>query len=706
VVNPNKTEADQVSYSCKVDFAGFTGIMYYPEGEKIFAVYADELKSLQSDGELHQEKMDALHSAIDSKDEKAIAKAKSDLLTHLEKHNLAGATGNECNLKEIIDLNAGKHIFVNAKILNKIINTKITTKRLFPLVTKTIEVIEEPPKVVPEPDPNMVAKDKPSANKDFVTHDPKSDTPKDLPKQFKLKRDQLKTVIKAVQDDMEKYLKGKVSCDIAKSGQLEIYEPFDKWVTSVEKYLTFPDTEDQTKYFYYKAESGVSMMRYYAGAGGTADFNLKEAKFSLKGDGRIDFTVLDAKAKTQLIIPNKEGFELKISNYRGNRNGDEGDDGTETTESPIPAANFEFNRAFLLPKFIETLRGVEKVVLGDDTARLRLIGHTDAVGSNSYNDLLSERRVQSVYAFITNDVAAWMQLRKSEGWGLKEFKSMLIAISRDKNLPEINPGARNNKNNSTTISAIHRYQTSKGLTSTGSANDATWQTLITDYMGGARDIKLTANHFVPTDPCVSYGEDRLAKQTQAKSLENRRVVFEIVSLIDKEQLIPLGSFKCILDLELSAYVGANIVAGVDVELSVDKKLFMRGLKGHKNDKDSALYQTDEHAVEQTNYNKGTQTKTNKSSLKDIINNKNFNSTATSTTTTGQESSITQTSGQATALENMNDNFNYANYDKTNDSAFNVKKVTASNSNDVNFKNGNIKQFQGGRLLEIRKEWRI
>jgi len=701
VINPAKPEADKVEYSCKLNFAGFTGIIYYPEGEKIFAVYDDELKSLQSDGKLHQEKMDALHAAIDSKDAKAIASAKSKLLKHLENQKLAGATKNECNLKEVIDLSEGRNLFVNVKILDKILTAKVTTKRLFPLVTKAIEIIEEPSKPVIKPDPDMVAKEKPSANKDFVTHDPKSDILKELPKQFKLKRDQLKALIKAVQDDMIKYLKGNVSCKIAKSGQLEIYEPFDKWVQSVEKYLTFPETSDQTKYFHYKAESGVSMMRYYAGAGSEADFNLKEGKLSLKGDGRIDYTVLDAKAKTELQIPSKEGFELKISNYRGNRNGVEGDDGIQTNESPIPAANFDFDRSFLLPDFIKTLKAVETEVLSDDTARLRLVGHTDAVGSNSYNDLLSERRVQSVYAFINNDVDAWMKLRQTEGWSLKELKSMLIALSRMPGKSDFNPGPRNNKNNSTTISAIHKYQTSNGLTSTGAANDATWRQVITDYMGGTRDIKLNKNHFVPSDPCVSYGEDKLLIDTQAKSKENRRVVFEIVSLIDKEQLIPLGDFKCILNLELSAYVGANIVAGVDVELSVDKQLLMRGLKGHKNDKASALYQADEHAVDQTVHNKGPQTKTKNTALKDIIKNKNINSTTTTTNTTGQEMSTTQISGQATALDNMNNDINYVNYDKTNNTAFNVKKTTASNSNNFNAKDGQIKNVKKKELQHAK-----
>lgn len=59
-------------------------------------------------------------------------------------------------------------------------------------------------------------------------------------------------------------------------------------------------------------------MRYYAGVGGSADFSFKDAKLTVKGEGRIDFTLVDARAKTEIMIPSKEGFKLKISNYNVN----------------------------------------------------------------------------------------------------------------------------------------------------------------------------------------------------------------------------------------------------------------------------------------------------------------------------------------------------------------------------------------------------
>ena len=64
--------------------------------------------------------------------------------------------------------------------------------------------------------------------------------------------------------------------------------------------------------------------------------------------------------------------------------------------------NFEFDSARIkqssIPELIELSKALKNPKLGE--AKVMLIGHTDAKGSNSYNQDLSERRAHSVASFL------------------------------------------------------------------------------------------------------------------------------------------------------------------------------------------------------------------------------------------------------------------------------------------------------------------
>ncbi|MCA1803946.1 MAG: OmpA family protein [Xanthomonadaceae bacterium] len=81
--------------------------------------------------------------------------------------------------------------------------------------------------------------------------------------------------------------------------------------------------------------------------------------------------------------------------------------------------SFDFGKADLKPAFLPTLDKVADLLHRYDRTVVHVIGHTDNVGSESYNQGLSERRAQSVVTYLTNRGIAWQRL-VTEGRGMRE----------------------------------------------------------------------------------------------------------------------------------------------------------------------------------------------------------------------------------------------------------------------------------------------
>lgn len=87
--------------------------------------------------------------------------------------------------------------------------------------------------------------------------------------------------------------------------------------------------------------------------------------------------------------------------------------GTEVDEKgcPIPGTklftiedvNFDFDSATLKPEAKYTLDQAVSKVQDNSAVDIRIIGHTDSIGSNEYNQGLSERRAQSVADYMTDN---------------------------------------------------------------------------------------------------------------------------------------------------------------------------------------------------------------------------------------------------------------------------------------------------------------
>jgi carboxypeptidase T len=136
---------------------------------------------------------------------------------------------------------------------------------------------------------------------------------------------------------------------------------------------------------------------------------------------------------------------------------------------------FDTDRSFLKPSAKDDLLAAERAINADSEIQPFLVGHTDLIGPASDNEPLSECRARSTFAYLTNDVAVWQSLRRTENWGLREAQYMLQYLDYYR-------GFVDNKTGSLTRQAIEKFQRDFCLRETGRLDDDTWNTLLEIYM--------------------------------------------------------------------------------------------------------------------------------------------------------------------------------------------------------------------------------
>jgi len=82
----------------------------------------------------------------------------------------------------------------------------------------------------------------------------------------------------------------------------------------------------------------------------------------------------------------------------------------------LPGVNFAFNRADLLSQGKADLHAVIPDLEADHDLTLLIEGHTDSVGSDAYNQQLSERRAESVKAYLVSKGIAESRI-ETKGYG-------------------------------------------------------------------------------------------------------------------------------------------------------------------------------------------------------------------------------------------------------------------------------------------------
>ena len=185
---------------------------------------------------------------------------------------------------------------------------------------------------------------------------------------------------------------------------------------------------------------------------------------------------------------------------------------------------FETARSFLLPQAMRGIRKLRKAYDEVPDAQVLITGHTDTLGSETYNTALSLERAESIAAFLRDGVADWLAWygpgpSNEKRWGAREDQWMLTALPEGAK-PYLD-GTVTGVRDARTTEALRRFQTDEGLKADGVAGPATRQRLIERYMA-LEHTSLPADAGVVTHGC---GEFFPEVETGARVAEqrNRRV---------------------------------------------------------------------------------------------------------------------------------------------------------------------------------------
>jgi outer membrane protein OmpA-like peptidoglycan-associated protein len=135
---------------------------------------------------------------------------------------------------------------------------------------------------------------------------------------------------------------------------------------------------------------------------------------------------------------------------------------------------FDSDKTFLLPSALSTIRAVKQLYDENPGASVLAVGHTDTTGAPEHNLVLSSDRADALVAYLSDDVAAWLDWYgshhlASQRWGATEDLHMISAMpdaaTRD---PSEDP--------------VSWYQRTRGLEVDGVAGPSTRESLVGEYM--------------------------------------------------------------------------------------------------------------------------------------------------------------------------------------------------------------------------------
>src|SRR6056297_3925885 len=96
----------------------------------------------------------------------------------------------------------------------------------------------------------------------------------------------------------------------------------------------------------------------------------------------------------------------------------------------LTTVNFAFNSATLDRGAMDTLREQARWIRQFPEVRFRVYGHTDAVGSNTYNKSLGMRRAQAVVAYLTSQGISRSRLEAVASFG--ETQPLIVTDGRER----------------------------------------------------------------------------------------------------------------------------------------------------------------------------------------------------------------------------------------------------------------------------------
>ena len=251
-------------------------------------------------------------------------------------------------------------------------------------------------------------------------------------------------------------------------------------------------------------------------------------------------------------------------------------DGTKIAQYVV--LHYWFDKAFIEPCMRPVMRQIAEYANGHPGEKLLIIGHTDLVGSDQYNQSLSERRARSAYAYLTfgrdqtsadTAVSEWDELRKprttgvtltvQDTWGPRQYQQMLQELGFYK-------GAISDTHDTATDTAVRAFQADNGLSVDGVLGDQSWPVLIRAYLS-LDSLAVSDDSLLPNakDGCdggkvkwIGHGEKDPFRDTEDAWRPNRRTEFLFV----KESTFPTAvSVPKPVTFELPALSGSQWCLG-------------------------------------------------------------------------------------------------------------------------------------------------
>jgi outer membrane protein OmpA-like peptidoglycan-associated protein len=105
----------------------------------------------------------------------------------------------------------------------------------------------------------------------------------------------------------------------------------------------------------------------------------------------------------------------------------------EPNRSVAPNVYFEFNSDKVQPKYYPDLDKLGKALEQHPEYRIRIEGHTDNIGSDPYNQALSERRAESVRRYLVQKFAVASERLIAKGYGKSDRYDNSTPEGREKN---------------------------------------------------------------------------------------------------------------------------------------------------------------------------------------------------------------------------------------------------------------------------------
>ncbi|MCG8697689.1 MAG: hypothetical protein MI922_06510, partial [Bacteroidales bacterium] len=396
----------------------------------------------------------------------------------------------------------------------------------------------------------------------------------------------------------------------------------------------------------WNASVSGSVLRATAKASGSIKSDISKGEL-LKAEGKASAEAMLAEGKVKMgyYIPNDKGFHahFHLKFREENITYEE----LEVNYSDEYPANFYFDSSFINA---QTAIGIKQQLMaiasakgsGDKVIGLDIVGHTDAVGTSSYNRELGLRRAMAAFDFIKRDYIGLSHMFQKREWGKDhvEYMQAVIHLSNqsqsmflsersareiEMNLPTLreamnDPEKLLQKPIQTITFEEHHYalksnyeeynslcQKSIDDSNTLNLGDTKFKKNLCNGFNNSYVIKLIKTYHENLcreildanvhqiiryrEGVISKGEDQLLVNTQNRSEANRRVELKAYILDEQRTWVKLredidmdfGFFRMHVEGTASGYAGATVNLSGSANLSCNPEDML--LKGVLSDKE-------------------------------------------------------------------------------------------------------------------------